>query len=122
MDPYGGFEYLPMKRAYILLINWNGCEDTIECLESVMRLQGVRFRVVVCDNCSGDGSLERIRAWAEGRLDSFASKSNHLRELSFPPTMKPIPYVEYTRQEAETGGNLHEDSARLILVNNELNL
>lgn len=51
----------------IIILNWNGWRDTVECLESVFRLNHRRFDVVVCDNASSDGSLEKIRDWAEGK-------------------------------------------------------
>ena len=43
----------------IILINWNGADDTIECLESLDKALG-SFLVVVADNGSTDNSLERI--------------------------------------------------------------
>ena len=43
----------------IILINWNGADDTIACLKSLDRAQG-DFRVVVADNGSTDDSIERI--------------------------------------------------------------
>ena len=43
----------------IILINWNGADDTIACLRSLDRAQG-DFRVVVADNGSTDDSIERI--------------------------------------------------------------
>ena len=51
-------------RVYIVLLNWNGWRDTIECLRSVFGLEYSNARVVVCDNGSTDGSLDHIRAWA----------------------------------------------------------
>lgn len=47
----------------VILINWNGATDTIDCLESLDRAEG-RFFVVVADNGSIDDSLERIRKYA----------------------------------------------------------
>lgn len=93
-----------MKSVYILILNWNGWGDTIECLESVFRLDYPNYRVIVCDNASSDGSLGKIQAWAEGRLDAYVSAGQSLRHFLFPPLPKPIYYAVYDRIEAETGG------------------
>jgi GT2 family glycosyltransferase len=107
-------------RVCVVLLNYNGWADTLECLESVLR-GGPELTVVVCDNASTDGSPERLRAWAEGRLDSWVRPDNPLRSLSFPPLPKPVPFVEYGRDEAERGG-AREDGARLVLVRTGGNL
>jgi GT2 family glycosyltransferase len=52
--------------SYVVILNWNGWEDTIECLKSLCLLEGGKIRIVVCDNASSDRSLEHIRSWAEG--------------------------------------------------------
>ena len=52
-------------RTLVVLLNWNGWADSIECLESLRRSSGA-FDVVLCDNASTDGSLENIEAWARG--------------------------------------------------------
>ena len=46
------------------MLNWNGWDDTISCLESLLRLDYDNFRIVVCDNGSTDDSVKRIRDWA----------------------------------------------------------
>jgi len=48
--------------VYIIVLNYNGCRDTLECLESLERVSYVSFRVVVVDNCSTDESDLEIRA------------------------------------------------------------
>ena len=50
-----------MKTA-IILLNWNGADDTIDCLESLVQAKGGFFAVVV-DNDSHDDSMERLKAW-----------------------------------------------------------
>jgi GT2 family glycosyltransferase len=40
----------------VLVLNWNRCDDTIACLESVAKLTYPRFTTVVIDNGSTDGS------------------------------------------------------------------
>lgn len=55
-------------QTYIILVNWNGWRDTIECLESLLRQNNGAFRVVICDNGSTDGSVDKITQWASGTL------------------------------------------------------
>jgi GT2 family glycosyltransferase len=49
----------PPKIA-IVVLNWNGWEDTRECLESLRRLTYPSYAVYVVDNGSTDSSPERI--------------------------------------------------------------
>jgi len=48
--------------AYIVVVNWNGWQHTVRCLDSLRRLEYPNFRAIVVDNGSTDGSPERIRA------------------------------------------------------------
>jgi hypothetical protein len=78
--------------AAVIVLNWNGWKNTIECLESVFRLNYPAFTVVICDNGSTDGSMDRIRAWAEGKLAATCSSAD-LTRLVVPPVAKPISHV-----------------------------
>lgn len=48
----------------IILVNWNGADDTIACLESLSRMTEPHF-VVIADNSSSDDSVPRIQAWID---------------------------------------------------------
>ena len=48
--------------VYIIILNWNGKEDTLECLRSVQEVDYPRYQILVVDNASDDGSPEAIRA------------------------------------------------------------
>jgi GT2 family glycosyltransferase len=48
--------------VYIVIVNWNGWQHTVRCLDSLRQLDYPNFRVIVVDNGSSDGSPERIRA------------------------------------------------------------
>jgi GT2 family glycosyltransferase len=101
----------------VILLNWNGWKDTIECLESVFRLAGADFGVVVCDNDSSDDSLQKIRRWAKGEI--LADAANPLlAHLKSPPFPKPIPFVELSREQASTTA----PSFPLTLIRNGGNL
>lgn len=106
----------------VLIVNWNGCADTLECLESVFRLSPRPARVIVCDNGSTDSSVARIRAWAEGSLCTWTPPDHPLRPLTFPPLPKPIPLAEYDRHTAERGGKPRSDSSGLVLIHTGANL
>jgi len=92
-------------KVSIIILNWNGWQDTIECLESVLRNNYTNYQVIVIDNNSSDCSMDYIKAWAEGELNVRINPDNSLRDLSYPPVRKPIPYVYYSKEEAEKGGN-----------------
>ena len=49
----------------IIILNWNGADDTIACLRSLEAAQG-SFFVVVADNGSADDSVPRIKEYAAG--------------------------------------------------------
>lgn len=94
-----------MSKVCIIIVNWNGWKDTIECLGSVFRNSYPNYQVVVIDNGSTDGSMERIKKWAEGKQEILISGlPNPLYRFSHPPIKKPVPYVYYS-SEAESGGN-----------------
>jgi len=97
-------KFATLSKVYILILNWNGWKDTIECLESVFRNSYSNYQVVVIDNGSTDGSMERIKAWAKGEQEVKVDPSNPLYHLSNPPVQKPILYIEYDRKTAEAGG------------------
>lgn len=107
------------SKVYIVIVNWNGWSDTIECLESVFRLVYENYTVIVCDNGSSDGSLQHIKAWAEGNLDSWVTKDNPLNSLSHPPVSKPIPFLSH---ESASENDCKGNDAPLILIKNALNL
>jgi len=96
-----------MKTVYVLLVNWNGWADTVECLESLLRLDYPDYRVVVCDNGSTDDSVERIVDWAEGRMSVPQSAAQAAySDLTTPPPDKPVACTVYDRRQAESGGDL----------------
>lgn len=56
---------MPEIAFGVVLLNWNGCDDTIASLESLIAADPRPARVVVTDNGSSDASVERLIAWAQ---------------------------------------------------------
>jgi len=99
-------------KVYIIILNYNTWPETVECLESVLRIDYPNYQVVVIDNCSTNHSFEYIQRWAEGEALSHSIRPNNaLKHLCDPPLKKPTPYLCYTRKEAELGGNTDLESA-----------
>ncbi|GAB3749934.1 glycosyltransferase family 2 protein [Spirosoma pomorum] len=51
------------SKVYIIVLNYNGWKDTVECIESLLLLNYIDFQIVVVDNCSNDDSLINIETW-----------------------------------------------------------
>lgn len=102
--------------VYIVIVNWNGWGDTIECLESVFRNTYKNYRVIICDNNSQDRSIEYIKAWAEGRLDVVVPHNHPLHCLSSPPLSKPIGYIELEYADVQENNHLDSSNVSLVLI------
>lgn len=109
-----------LPRVYVLILNWRGWIDTIQCLESVFSMDYPDYRVIVCDNDSGDGSLDQIAAWARGDLLSPSDSASPRGTNA--PAPKPIRTRRMERQEAERGDSELVEEPSLSLVQTGDNL
>ncbi len=91
------------SNIFTVVLNWNGWKDTVECLQSVFRLDSANNHIVVVDNGSTDGSVEHITAWAAGSEAPSIAAPSKLRSLSDPPVTKPIPVITVS---CDTKGDL----------------
>jgi hypothetical protein len=109
-------------RVSIIVLNWNGCRDTIECLESLFGIRYPSYDVIVVDNGSEDDSVRNIELYADGRMEVKS------RFFEYSSDTKPIAVVEYLKDgvdfiEAETtkiDGLV--SNRRLSVVRNQMNL
>lgn len=92
---------MEQKKLAIIILNWNGWQDTIECLESLFAGTWQQFSTVIIDNGSKDNSLDKIISWAHERFEF------QLYEISDVEKEKII---------------LHKDEFRIILIKSKENL
>ena len=85
-------------KVSIIILNYNGWADTVECLESVLRNDYPNYEVIVVDNDSPNGSMAYLKAWAEGHLPSQCP-DRLCPDLSSPPVPKPISFAYYTKDD-----------------------
>ena len=107
------------SKTYIILVNWNGWQDTLECLESIFNQSSKNFCIIVCDNGSTDGSLDRIQEWANGTLKSDVSNQN-MAQYSLSKISKPLSYQLLSREQSEKADIPVEQA--LILIDCKENL
>jgi GT2 family glycosyltransferase len=54
-------------RVTVVVLNWNGWKDTVECVASLRRLDYADFHILVVDNGSTDGSQQHLLAALPGQ-------------------------------------------------------
>ena len=108
-------------RVSIIILNWNGWKDTVECLESLYQITYPNYDVIVVDNGSEDESIKKIKEYCEGKI-KVESKF-----FEYSDENKPIKIIEYTREEGEAGGGKEKEIAdlpsnkKLMIIKNEKN-
>lgn len=91
-----------MLSASIIILNWNGWEDTIECLESLYRITYPNYEVIVVDNNSSNNSVGMLKKWAQGKEKISSPYFKYYKKN------KPIKYLEYTKEELDKGQYLKD--------------
>ena len=64
-----------LPKVSILIINFNGGEKIIRCIESVTKLDYPSYEIILTDNGSTDGSKEKIKKKFK-RLKNFTLIEN----------------------------------------------
>lgn len=86
-----------MKRVVIIIVNYKGAADTVECIQSLWRLSYPSFHVIVVDNDSRDGSVETIQC----AIDELT----HAKPNTDLQNAKTIELLISTENKGFSGGN-----------------
>lgn len=84
-----------MPSLFVIILNWNGWKDTLECLDSLRKSDHPNYRLIIVDNGSTDGSCERFREWS----------SRHQVEV-----------VKYDKDQALAGGLKKREESMAAIV------
>jgi GT2 family glycosyltransferase len=106
-----------LPKVSIIILNWNGWKDTIECLESIYQNSYPNFETIIVDNDSSDESIKKIREYTKGTVEvnSDFFEYNH--------DNKPFDMLEY--KETDIKGQflmpIQQHSKKLVLIKAEKN-
>ena len=67
---------LNFPLVYVLILNYNGGEVVAECVDSVLKSDYPNFQVLVVDNASKDGSVQRLRERFNNRIHIIENQTN----------------------------------------------
>jgi GT2 family glycosyltransferase len=103
----------------IIVLNWNGWKDTLECLESLYQIKYPNYKVILVDNHSQDQSLKRIREYCQGQINiespffTYQTKNKpiKIKELTY-KKMENNEYFQNDTKNTEQGPDLNQKNAR----------
>jgi len=58
-------------KISIIILNWNGWPDTLECLDSLSKITYSNYDVIVIDNNSTNDSAEKIKNWIANKKSAI---------------------------------------------------
>lgn len=70
------------KNIATIILNYNNWNDTIICVESVLRSIVSPKWIVLVDNASTDDSMQQLRDWAEGAQVCSTDSANFYQSIS----------------------------------------
>jgi len=103
----------------IVILNWNGWRDTIDCLESIFSTDIENYLVIVVDNASTDNSVERIREYCNGNV---LPNQRECRQSPKPIFVLESAPSEISRRILSLMLLQFQSNSRLLLIRNPENL
>lgn len=70
-------ELMNLPKVSMIILNWNGVEDTIECLESLKKITYPNYEVIVVDNASSGNDVEVLRERYGNYIHVIANDENY---------------------------------------------
>jgi hypothetical protein len=112
-------------RVSVIILNWNGWEDTKECLESLAKITYPNFETIIVDNASTDGSRKYLRdleIWKFRDLDKNQNKKKRKSSSKFLNLYKATPTSSRRSDLNYHQANNSERSISLKVIFNKKNL
>lgn len=63
------------RPVAVVLVNWKGWRDTLECVSSLLRIEHPALHVIIVDNGSPNNSVEMMERWCRGQEEAPIQRS-----------------------------------------------
>lgn len=103
------------NKVVIIILNWNGWHDTIECLESIFQNDYLNYDIIIVDNNSEDESIQKIKEYCNGELRVESSF------FTYDTSNKPFKILETGPNDYIQKDVVKSSSPQLILIKNNNN-
>jgi len=64
-------------KVSIVMLNWNGIADTIECIESLKKITYPQYEIIVIDNASSGNDVELLSEQYRNQITVIANDQNY---------------------------------------------
>ncbi|RZS99283.1 glycosyltransferase family 2 protein [Aquimarina brevivitae] len=85
------------SKLNIVVVNHNGYEDTVECLESLLNATDQDYQLLLVDNSEGNDDFDRLLRWAS--KDQRTSIETNYPDRVLPVHAEPIDFSAITEEE-----------------------
>ena len=103
-----------MEKVVIVVLNYNGYDDTIECIKSIFELDYNNYQIVIVDNDSKDNSVNKIKSF----LDIYNIDYSLFQENKIESTSKKVVFIKAdTNRGYSAGNNIGIKFAKLVDYN-----
>lgn len=75
------------EKVYVIIVNYRGAADTIECLESLLKSDYPDFQIIVIDNSETSECIEELANWSKGNNGKIETSFSG---MVFPLENKPL--------------------------------
>lgn len=65
-----------LPSVAIILVNYNGYKDTVECVDSLRRIDYTNRKIIIVDNGSTDGSIDKLRLLEDEKIIIINANDN----------------------------------------------
>lgn len=85
------------SKLYIVIVNYNGFSDTVECLGSLLNSTDQNFQIFIIDNSEEVNEYNSLIKWANTEIPNQIT--TNFPDLVFPETHKPLDNIALSEHE-----------------------